>query len=320
MPILVVSALATCAAAQQLSLLAGSTAALGRDDESYSWTLEYLHGLHDHAAISLSWLNEGHLPGHHRDGHSVQAWARTAALDPRLWFSAGIGPYRYFDTVLAEQGAGYEDDHGWGVVISVDSTWYGDNPWFFHLRANRILTQTALDTTTIQVGLGYKLDDPPGVDPTGEPRWRTIKESTSEITVLLGSTIVNSFESEQDRAKSIEYRRRLGRHVEWTIAWLDEGDSRLIRRNGVTSQLWLVRSFFLDRFLLGAGAGMYFGVDKYRESQLNEEGDEQVSLIVTATASYRFAEHWLTRVSWNRIATDYSRDTDVILVGIGYRF
>jgi hypothetical protein len=307
-------ALGTPAAAQELSLLAGTTAALGSDDESYSWTLEYLHRLHDHAAISLSWLNEGHLPGHHRDGHCVQVWAGTAVLDPRLWLSAGIGPYRYFDTVEAEQGAGYADDHGWGAVLSIGSSWYGDSGWLFHLRANRIVTQKAIDTTTLQLGLGYQLGEP------ADAHRESAREANSEITVLLGSTIVNSFESEQDLAMSIEFRHRLGRHVEWTVAWLDEGDSRLVRRDGVTTQLWLVRSFFLDRVALGAGAGVYVGVDKYRKNQPSEEGDEAVSLIITATASYRLGARWVTRASWNRIATDYSRDTDVILAGVGYRF
>jgi len=295
--LLLFGAFVTSAPAQELSLLAGTTAALGSDDESYSWTLEYLQGLREHAAVSLSWLNEGHLPGHHRDGHSVQVWARTAALDPRLWFSAGIGPYRYFDTVLAEHGAGYDDAHGWGTVISVGTSWYSDNRWLFHLRGNRILTQSALDTSTIQVGIGYKLEDQTEFQPAGEARRGAINPSTREITVFLGTTIVNSFESEQDQARSIEYRSGLGRHVDWTIAWLDEGDSRLVRRNGVTTQLWLMRSFFLDSFLIGAGAGIYYGVDKYRENQPNEEGDEAVSLIVTATASYRVSKQWLTRVS-----------------------
>ena len=42
--------------------------------------------------------------------------------------------------------------------------------------------------------------------------------------------------------------------------------------------------------------------------------------IVTLTTSYRFHPHWGVRASWNRIVTNYNRDTDVILGGIGYRF
>lgn len=30
--------------------------------------------------------------------------------------------------------------------------------------------------------------------------------------------------------------------------------------------------------------------------------------------------HRLGRVTWNRVATGYSRDTDVFLLGLGYRF
>jgi hypothetical protein len=50
------------------------------------------------------------------------------------------------------------------------------------------------------------------------------------------------------------------------------------------------------------------------------EEDERLSGIVTLTASYRFDPHWFARLSWNRIVTGYDRDTDVILLGGGYRF
>jgi len=42
--------------------------------------------------------------------------------------------------------------------------------------------------------------------------------------------------------------------------------------------------------------------------------------IVTLTGSYRIHRHWDVRTSWNRIVTDYNRDTDIILGGVGYRF
>lgn len=140
------------------------------------------------------------------------------------------------------------------------------------------------------------------------------------MTVFLGATIVNSLESEHGLAQSIEYRRGVGRYVDWTVAWINEGDIRLIRRNGVASQLWLTRAFFNDKFTLGAGAGVYYAIDPFRDRQPAQEGDEALAGIVTATSSLRFDRHWLARVSWNRVVTDYSRDSDVILLGLGYRF
>jgi hypothetical protein len=45
---------------------------------SASWQLEYNEGMGEHFAYSISYLNEGHLPAHHRDGHTVQLWTRPA--------------------------------------------------------------------------------------------------------------------------------------------------------------------------------------------------------------------------------------------------
>ena len=66
---------------------------------SYQWQLDYRAGLGEHFAYSISYLNEGHLPDHHRDGYGAQVWARANALDRRLSLAAGVGPYFYFDTI-----------------------------------------------------------------------------------------------------------------------------------------------------------------------------------------------------------------------------
>ena len=49
-------------------------------------------------------------------------------------------------------------------------------------------------------------------------------------------------------------------------------------------------------------------------------GDGILSSIVSMSASHRFTQHWAARVTWNRVVTRYSRDTDVLMGGIGYRF
>lgn len=100
------------------------------------------------------------------------------------------------------------------------------------------------------------------------------------------------------------------------VAWLYEGDTRLIRRHGLVSQFWLVKDFLGDSVTLGTGAGAYFAVDQ----RAGQDGDEIISGIATLTGSYRFTQHWSLRTSWNRIVTNYDRDTDVIMAGIGYRF
>jgi len=42
--------------------------------------------------------------------------------------------------------------------------------------------------------------------------------------------------------------------------------------------------------------------------------------LVTPTASYRPSEHIVARFNWNRTVTTYNKDTDLFLLGIGWRF
>jgi len=92
------------------------------------------------------------------------------------------------------------------------------------------------------------------------------------------------------------------RYLDWTIAWLNEGDNHLIRRNGILSQAWLVRAFLDEHLALGVGLGPYALVDRHGEGYRYT-----VAGIITLSASYR-------------ITTNYKRDTDVIMIGPGYRF
>jgi hypothetical protein len=88
----------------------------------------------------------------------------------------------------------------------------------------------------------------------------------------------------------------------------------------VTTQLWLVRPFLRERFVLGVGAGPYIAVDNHPEALTPSENPDRVAGLVTLTGSYRLSPDWFTRLSWNRIVTEYSRDSDVVLLGVGYRF
>lgn len=67
-------------------------------------------------------------------------------------------------------------------------------------------------------------------------------------------------------------------------------------------------------------AGGFLAADRYRAPAPGEGGNSNFSWIFTATAAFRLSQHWDARLSWNRINTNYNRDTDVILFGAGYRF
>jgi hypothetical protein len=272
--------------------------------------------LSPHFFASLSYQNEGHVPGHHRDGHAAQLWGRTP-IGRGMSVAGGVGPYRYFDTTVAESGAGHSDAHGWGLITSVAVLWESAaSPWFYQVRIDRIDTRASLDTTAFVAGVGYHLPQD-GESFLRELSAQGVRVPRNELALLVGQTIVNSFESEtSSHSKTIEYRRVFAQYLRGSLAWVDEGDARLIRRSGIVAQLWLEPTFAQNRFTLGAGVGSYIAVDDYRPG----EKGSFASGIVTLTASHRVGRHWAARLSWNRIVSKYDRDSDIILVGAGYRF
>jgi hypothetical protein len=304
----------TGAHAQDLALLAGATRNDHPRDTSYGWGISYAHELSPHLFASFSYQNEGHVPGHHRDGHSVQLWARTSVFSPELSIAAGVGPFHYFDTTVAEEAAdGFSNAHGWGPLYSLAATWRPrSTPWYYELRVNRSETRQDLDTTQLLLGVGYRLDQDGSF--TRNATTSGWKARDNEMVVAAGQTIVNSFESQSAIAKSFDYRYSFTPALRGAIGWLNEGDARLTRRGGVVAQAWFEPSFFGDRFTLGLGYGAYFAVDRYHSSR------RQVQDLLSTTFSYHFTPGWVGRLTWHRIASDYDRDSDILLVGLGYRF
>ncbi|HEY9447417.1 MAG TPA: hypothetical protein VIQ62_10125 [Burkholderiales bacterium] len=317
---LLVSAVAS--PAQELSLLAGAMRESETSEHSYAWALDYRHGLGEHAAVTFSWLNEGHIPNHHRDGQAVQLWGRTSLWDRRLSLAVGAGPYRYYDTTRPAPGDPFSNAHGWAAIYSASATYYAHHRWLYELRVNRILANSSFNTTSMLFGVGYQLDAPQSRGPLTHTASQGHKTTENELTVFVGQTVVNSFGSERDTAWAVEYRRGLSEHVDWTVSVMDEGDTRLVRRDGVVTQLWLAREAFERRFAMGIGLGPYVAIS--RRSRAEESGldsdDTRVSAMFTASAALRLSPRVSLRGSWNRVLTDYSRDTDIVLIGLGYRF
>jgi hypothetical protein len=309
---------ARTAAVNELTLFAGSMQDTEAGEPAYAWQLDYRHWMAERFAFSVSYLNEGHVPYHHRDGGAVQAWTRVPVHDPRLSLAGGVGPYYYFDSTQPPSGIGYANEHGWGVIGSLELAWFAENRLVYHLRGN-VVRVGAMDTQSVLLGVGYQLDVPPWLAGPPRPSAPGGVPTRSEITVLAGRTIVNSYESEHALAGSIEYRRRLGRFVEGTVALLDEGKNDRIDRSGGTVQLWLVKKLHDDRASIGIGGGGYYARDR---EHLTGEGEANYFLtgIASLTASYRIAREWSIRATWSRVHTHYHRDTDLILLGPAYLF
>ncbi|HEX5438836.1 MAG TPA: hypothetical protein VFW98_16915 [Gemmatimonadaceae bacterium] len=318
------AALATClpasAAPQELSGLAGVTWDARMPRSSYAWQIEYAQELGDHILLAGSWLNEGHIEGHHRDGYTVQLGARTSVGSPQLFIGVTGGVYRYFDTIDRPVGD-YANHHAWGTALSGRASYVVARRLLLRVGVMRTWADArSIDSWMALFGMGYRPQPPNGPGGRARPAARDARTTDNEITLFVGRTVVNSFSNERSAALALEYRRGIGRYIDWSIAVIDEGDPAIIRRNGLVTQLWVIRSFLNDRMTLGLGAGPYLAIDEKREPGPGGHGTGTVAELVTPTVSWRIARAFLLRFNWERTITSYDADTDIFLFGLGYRF
>jgi hypothetical protein len=305
--------------AGELSLLGGYGWTNNPVERTYAWQIQYMEGLGEHLAYSLSYLNQGHFIAHHRDGQAASLWLRTNLLDRHLSLGVGGGGLFYYDTIHPATGPS-QDFHGWGTIASVAAIWYTESRWFAQVQGYWVRGGQSFDTLSALAGIGYQLDPPPsqqGPDVRGARH--DDRTTENELTAFGGETTVNISGPGHSSAVALEYRRGIWRYLEWTARGLYEGRSTLIDRYGLTTQLWLAKPFLHDRIALGIGYGGYFAVDQRRGGQ-GHHGNAFISEVASISGSYRLSEHWHVRATWDRTITSYNRDSDIFLGGIGYRF
>jgi hypothetical protein len=278
---------------------------------SSAWGIAFRKYYTPYFAASFAYLNDGHFPGHHRDGVAAEGWVPLGSFYDHFTVSFGAGAFYYYDTVFAQTAGGYADAHGWAWIGSVEMTYQAPSWRHFFLEARIDYTTPAksIETTSVGAGFGYRgLSDFQGTSESLSPE-------PNELVASYWKTVVNSFSSQTARAEAFDYRRQLYQALGFSVGFVNEGDAQLIRRNGITAEAWLEPTFGSGRWSIGGGFGVYSAIDKYRPSP-----GRHASVIVSATMSYRVIDHLDIRFLWHRIATDYNRDTDIVLWGVGYRF
>ena len=302
-------------APDEISYLGASVSSLNQWPRTSGWEVSYRKTFAPYFAASLAYLNDGHFPGHHRDGVTAEAWLPIDLFAQHVTVSAGLGPFYYYDTVNARNSAGYADQHAWAWIFSLDATWqfFGDRTGpFVELRLDHTAPAQSIETTSIALGIGYRgfSDVHNSANPAAVEGF-----AAHEVAVYYWKTVVNSLAPESAHAEEIEYRRRIWGELRASFGLLNEGDAQLIRRTGLLAELWAEPSFNSGLWSIGAGFGGYSAIDKYRPSP-----GSHVSGVMSATFSIRPLQHLDVRFLWHRIVTDYNRDTDVVLWGVGYRF
>ncbi len=286
------------------------------DETSYAYSVVYQHNVAEHAFLSFTWLNEGHVTQHHRDGFGLQGWLRWLNPDRTFDAAVGVGPYRYYDTTLHPTATTSINDHGFGVIYSAAVHSYAYAPFVLQLRYNRINSSSSFSTDTLLVGIGYQFEPGERPGPAVPPRsYEFASPERNELTLMLGSTTVNDFSSPTGAAGVLEYRRQLTPFIDATASAIDEGEAGPVKRRGLTAQLWLGRRFLDQRAMVGLGAGPYVAQD-------TNEGEVSTRTLglLAMSISYEFTRRWRARGSWYRTVTTNSRDTDIIVLGIGRQF
>jgi hypothetical protein len=301
---------------EELSLLGGVTDTDDHSSASYAWGLEYRQRVTDHFYASFGYLNEGHLPDHHRDGAMLQAWIDSGPWQKRFAFAFGVGPYVYFDTRDDDNYAGYRDQHGVGMILSGRVSYSISAQWFALAEVNQIVATTT-GTRTAMLGVGYRLDSfIEALDRAQRDPPRTSLEN--EIGAFVGETTLNNLSSNKSTDYGIEYRYRAARHFEFSTSVIDESDGAFGRHGGFAGEAWVVQDLLDNRLTAGLGVGPYIAFSSYQ----TPDGRIGASLVGLAsmTCSWRFTSRLALRANWHRGFTGDDQDRDTITVGLAWRY
>ena len=151
---ILVMVLATPAFAGEISFLGGYGATDNPTQKAGAYQLEYLEGLGENFAWSVSYLNQGHFIEHHRDGNAATLWLRTNRLDRQLSLALGVGGVFYYDTIIPPAPAPATDFHGWGTMVNVAASWYTESRAIFQVRGSWLRGGSSFDTLSVLAGIG----------------------------------------------------------------------------------------------------------------------------------------------------------------------
>ncbi|VVD80204.1 hypothetical protein PCO31111_01077 [Pandoraea communis] len=315
---LILSLWCSGAYAQQVGVYPGDMKQLdGGRERTYAWSFDYQQPIHRYFDVSFTWLNEGHVTNHHRDGFALQFWAHREFFAGRFDAGIGLGPYTYFDTVATGPDRSYENKHGVGMMYSAYLAWYFRPHWAVSFRTNWVRTHRSIDTATYMLGVRYRFNDLARGEQHAQPAAVAGKNT---LYALGGLSVVNSRTSQNAPAYSVEYRHAFNDWFHGAVAFINEGKSDIGYRQGMTAQLSLGQTFLSDRLGLSVGFGPYFTWHQYHANPEAGGRRDVVSGLLTMGASYSFSKRWVGKVAWSRVMSRSDRDSDIFLTGIGFKF
>jgi hypothetical protein len=294
----------------------GRMASSDFDNSSFAWEYGYRQYITPNFALSTSWLNEGHMVGHHRDGSAWQVWGNLPLDNGRFALSVGVGAYYYFDTEPTPTFS--IDAHGTAPIYSATATWYATDRFFVRLAVNSVNPTTDVKIESFDVGLGVWMGAVPRFQQKATDMNGPVVETGDEFTLYGGFSVENALTGEHRYAYAAEYRRGFYSYCDVTLSYFDETNLQITRRRGLASQLWVRNTFFKGRVTAGVGAGVYTAVGPRNTFKAGQYFTPIAAPFFSQTVSYFFNDHVDFRITWNRVTGYDSPDADVILFGLGY--
>ncbi len=114
----------------------------------------------------------------------------------------------------------------------------------------------------------------------------------------------------------------MAEYIDATVAWINEGDPQVVRRNGFAAQLWPVNTFAFGRQSIGVGMGLgvYGYIDRKQIKPPGKSNSAALAFLISPAVTWEFSKHWSFRVVLHRVVTNYNRDADIYLAGLVYRW
>lgn len=141
-----------CWAETSLSFMSGG-ATFNKDNErAVAWQIEYENRATELFGFSVSYLNEGDVTGHKRDGVTGQAKLYMLPKSNPLSVSLGAGAYAWTDTqetTIARGCAG---------IVGVDASYNISRSIRAKASWDRVLSSDKRDSDVFLVGLAYSWD------------------------------------------------------------------------------------------------------------------------------------------------------------------
>jgi len=133
----------------------------------------------------------------------------------------------------------------------------------------------------------------------------------------VGRAILNSFRSEAAAAEALSVRTKISEHFAASLTYTEAQNVPLDWHSGAAVQLWAETSL-TSAFSVGAGVGVFITAD--RSSTVDTTSANDPAGILGITMAYNIGSHLVARAIWNRVTTRDDDDSDIVLLGLGYRF